>query len=413
MSRINRLAVLVTLLAASASLAASVETTVPLEYVRGEGCVFDARGATALRDVPAPNADGLIVIEAETPLRYFCDPRYRHEGAPMPTNPEASAGGYIEDVVTAQYRFHADRAGDHWLWMRVATPKGTSRVRDIVNGGMWYFLEEKGNEEPQGWHWVFRRKVALREGINHLALTEFHAAFPKVDQVLFSPLEEYTPEGVFEETRTLPGVAWVETAPVTVPGLVELVGVTGLPAQAIAVEVAFGDGGRETVPHDPAARTADLGGLEGEGALRMRVTLEGGGEADPGKIALAARVDPRQFVDISDGQTRCVFDADTGGLFLMEDLSAGRAVCCPATPRPLVSVDLKRQGEAEWTRFGPESVTQVLWKEDQRKRWVQDPQGPEPAQVRPIFCEGDAEHFKATFNFGREGLGKVEVTYLI
>jgi hypothetical protein len=55
----------------------------------------------------------------------------------------------------------------------------------------------------------------------------------------------------------------------------------------------------------------------------------------------------------------------------------------------------------------------VLWKEGQRKRWVQDPQEPKPAQVRPIFCEGDAEHFTATFSFGREGLGKVEVTYVI
>ncbi len=130
MTHINRLALLVAVLAASASLAASVETTVPLEWFAGEGCVFDARGATALRDVPAPDADGLIVIEAETPLRYFCDPDKREAGAPMPTDPEASAGGYINRVVSAQYQFHADATGDHWLWMRVATPAGRSRVRD-------------------------------------------------------------------------------------------------------------------------------------------------------------------------------------------------------------------------------------------------------------------------------------------
>ena len=184
MTRFSCLAVLVGLLSASASLAATVETTVPLEYIRGDGCIFDARGATTLRDVPAPDAeDGRIVLEAETPLRHFCDPDKQRQGAPMPADPDASGGACIEGVVSARYQFHSDLGGDFWLWMRVATPKGTSRIRDIVNGGMWYFLDEKDKEEPEGWHWVFRRKVGLRKGINRLTLTEFHCAFPKVDQI--------------------------------------------------------------------------------------------------------------------------------------------------------------------------------------------------------------------------------------
>lgn len=390
-----------------------VMTTIPLEYVRGEGCVFDARGATLPADLPGQREDGIIVIEAERPLRYFCDPRLRAEGAAPPTDPAASGGKYLDQIVTAQYQFRVQTAGEYWLWLRVATPKGTSRVRDLVNGGMWYFYEEKDKEAAEGWYWGQRRKVTLAAGLNRLALTEYHTVTPAVDQVLFAPSEQFAPEGTYQERRVPNSEGWVETAPVAVPGLVRLTRVIGLPAQTSAVQAALGGGAWQALRYDPTAQTASLDGLAGEGALKVRVQLAPGVEPEPGKIALQAEVDPRRFVDLDDGQTRCVFDADSGGLFLIEDLRAGRAICTPGAPRPLVSVDLKHPGEAEWTRMGPESVTRVVWKEIRSGTWGQSAEAPEAAQVRPVRCEGGARSFAATFRFRRDGVGEAEVSYQI
>ena len=49
------------------------------------------------------------------------------------------------------------------------------------------------------------------------------------------------------------------SAPVSVPGAVELLHVIGLPAQTSKVQVALGDGEWETMPHDRVAHSADLG----------------------------------------------------------------------------------------------------------------------------------------------------------
>ncbi len=410
--RLTATAALTLFMVACIANAAPVVTTIPLEYASGDGCAFDARGATALQSVPGPDADGRIVIEAEAPTRYFCHPDFRRSDAPLPTDADASAGGFIDHVITARYQFVAPAAGEHWLWLRVSTPEGTSRIRDIVNGGMWYFLEEKDNEEPQDWHWVQRRSITLKEGLNHLTLTEFHLATPAIDQLIFSPVEDFTPDGTYDETRVAPAVASVETSPILIPGAQELLQVTGLPAQTSSVSASLAAGAWCEIPYDPATRCADISSIAPGQSLRLRVQLDADLQADPGKLALVARVESAQFVDISDGQTRCVFDTATGGLFLIEDLTAGRAVACPGVPRPLVSVDLKRAGEAQWTRIGPESVTEVLW-EEVRERWVQVPQEPVAAEVRPKSCEGDSEHFTATFSFGMDGIGRTEVTYLI
>ena len=85
-----------TLVAAGLAHGEMKTVRIPLEIARGENCFFDARGARLLDEVPAPNADGLIAIEAEQPVRHFCRPEVRHPGAPLPQDAECSGGGYLD-----------------------------------------------------------------------------------------------------------------------------------------------------------------------------------------------------------------------------------------------------------------------------------------------------------------------------
>ncbi|MGD9495377.1 MAG: hypothetical protein AB7Y46_03600 [Armatimonadota bacterium] len=109
------------LLLATAACAATRQVTIPLEIAAGQSCPFDARGAELLGKIPAPNADGLIAIEAEDLVRHHFDPKVRLADAPMPKDPEAAGGAHLDRATFASYEFTADRASDWWLWVRVRT----------------------------------------------------------------------------------------------------------------------------------------------------------------------------------------------------------------------------------------------------------------------------------------------------
>jgi len=419
--RIALTSALVMLLAPGLARAETKAVRIPLEIASGESCLFDARGARLLDEVPAPDADGLIAIEAEQPVRHFCRPDLRHPGAPLPQDAECAGGGYLDAASYASYEFHATEAGDYWLWARVATPKGKSRFRDDVNGTIHYFFEEE-SEQPQPWHWVMRRKVRLRAGSNRLIVVAYGYSFPKIDRFVFAPSEAWQPEGLGPEVTMTPITeGWVATSPILIPGAKALVALEGLPGEAAALEYSTDDGQSWTeLAFDAAARprrsplpSGEAGPLSGL-PLSFRLKLAPGAQPDPGRLNLVAEVDTDHFVELADAQNRLVFDGRTGGLFIIENLATGEVVSCAGRSRPLVSVDFKRPGEAEWMRVGPESVTKLLAKEGRRPGlWVQEQQEPQRAELNPRSVEVDGNRLSVTYLFASEGLGRAEVTYVI
>ncbi len=419
-----------TLLLGAALLVASVcharEIMIPLRYADGEGVRRDLAFASLAREVPAPDAGGVIAIEAEGALRHQFDPNVRDAGAPMPEDPDAVGGEYLDQAVFASYEFLADRAGDYWLWVRVRTGEGRWRFRDVVNGTIWYFFDEGGRDEaPENaaqWHWMPRRKVTLREGFNRLALTDYAYSFPQIDRFVFAPAEDWTPEGAGPASVTRENAeGWVETAPIDIPGLQGVVAIQGLPHESKRVQWRFSDGSARSewtaldVPVDangfPQSQLA-LGLAAGDGPLQFRVAL--GPVPDAGSIlstypSVTAEVTER-CVEMLDGNTRLLLDRETAALLMVAERGA---ISSPSEPRPLFSIDFKLPGERRVMRVDPESVTEFLAEYDENRGWPWKPQVPQEVTTAPQSVEVAEDRFAASWVLAVEGMGRAEVGYTI
>ncbi len=404
--------------------AAAREITIPLEIADGEGCRFDARGAELLAGVPGANDEGLIAIEAENAVRHQFDPRVRHTTAPMPEDPEAAGGAYLDHAVYASYQLVAQEAGEYWLWVRARTDVGHWRFRDVVNDTVHYFFDEerKGgdaeDDPPEGWHWVLRRKVRLSEGSNRLVVTDYGYSFPQVDRFVFAPSEDWQPEGAGPEpvtTGTMQGQ--IETAPVTIPGLQRLVRIEGLPGQTVEVSARMQGSDEWQAVHEGLLPSGELplddAAPTGE-ALQFRIALSGiSSIMREGNLALVAEVDDERYVQLESGRTRLVLDGETAGLFLVQDSETGEAVSMPGRPVPLISVDFKRPGERRKVRVGPVSVTEVIAEHDERRGWLWQEQEAQEVATEPRSVEVGDNTLAATWVFAVEGMGRAEVGYTI
>ncbi len=414
----------VCLLCALVGSAHAREVTIPLEIADGRGCRFDARGAELLGTVPAPNADGLIAIEAEDTVRHHFDPKVRFADVPMPEDPEAVGGAYLDHATFAAYQFSADRAGEWWLWVRVRDDDvGHRRFRDVLNGTVWYFFDEqrKGGEAeddpPLGWHWVMRRKVTLREGLNRLEITPYGYLFPEVDRFVFAPTEAWQPEGTGPAVATVGVTAgWVETVPVTIPGLERLVRIQGLPGQTVEVSVR-GDPAEEWVTvHEGVVPSGaiDLGAPSPGDAVQFRLALSGiSSIARAGEPALVAEVDDARYAQLDSGRTRLVFDAQTAALLMVQDAETGQAVAYPSVARPLIAIDFKLAGERRIVRVDPVSVTEVPIELVEKRGWLERPEEPRPVETPPRSVEVGDNSLTATWEFAVEGMGRAEVTQAV
>lgn len=409
------------LLVLTAGLPEAREVTIPLEIVEGERCRFDARGAMLLGEVPGPGPDGLIAIEAEQPLRHYFDPNVRRADAPMPADSDAAGGAYLDQATFASYEFTADRAGEWWLWARVrGDAVGHYRFRDVVNGTVWYFFDEerKGGEAaddpPLGWHWVLRRKVNLRAGANHLEITRYGYSFPEIDRFVLAPAEDWQPEGLGPEVATaVPLTGWVQTAPITIPGLQRLVRIEGLPGQAGQVSLRAGD---QWTPVHEGLRQSGMADLDIEPAepVELRLTLTAASSiGGMGALALVAEVDDARWAELVSGRTRLVFDAQTAGLFLVQDTETGEALVYPSVARPQIALDFKLAGERRVVRVDPESVTEVPIELVENRGWVQQPAQPRTVATPPRSVEVGDNSLTATWVFAVEGMGRAAVTQAV
>ncbi|MGC9319691.1 MAG: hypothetical protein ACP5KN_16790, partial [Armatimonadota bacterium] len=398
------------------------EVTIPLEIADGEGCRFDARGARLLDRVPVPDDDGLIAIEAEEAVRHQFDPSVRHASAPMPQDPDAAGGGYLDHAVYASYQFTAGRAGDCWLWARVRTGEGRWRFRDVVNGTVWWFFDEPERneppEEPGRWHWAMRRKVTLREGINRLVITDYGYDFPQVDRFALAPSEDWQPEGMGPEV--VAGIVtegWVETSPLTIPGLRRVVRLEGLPGQTAEVSARTGSAEQWQSVHEGIAPSGEVmldGAVPTGDALQFRLMLSGTSSiVREGSLALVAEVDDRRYIELQSGRTRLVLDGETAGLFMVQDAETGEVIAMPGRATPLLSVDLKRAGERRKLRVDPEGVTEIIAEHDEQRGWLWREQQPQPVITEPRSVEVSDGSINVIWEFAADGMGRAEVSCAI
>ncbi|MEA3402697.1 MAG: hypothetical protein U9R79_15765 [Armatimonadota bacterium] len=402
--------------------AAAREVTIPLEIADGEGCRFDARGAQLLARVPTPNDDGLIAIEAEETVRHQFDPNVRHANTSMPQDPDSSAGRYLDHAVYASYQFIARQPGDYWLWVRVRTGEGRWRFRDVVNGTVWWFFDEpERNEppdEPDRWHWAKRRKVTLGEGFNRLVVTDYGYDFPQVDRFVFAPSEDWRPEGMGPEViADMATGGWVETSPLTIPGLQRLVRLEGLPGQTAEVSARTEESEQWQRVHHGLVSSGQVrldGTAPAGDGLQFRIWLSGvSSMMREGSLAAVAEVDESRYVELHSGRTRLVLDGETAGLFLVQDAESGEAIAMPGRPQPLISVDFKRAGQRRKVRVDPEGVTELIAEHDERRGWLWQEQEPQPAITEPRSVKVGDNSLSATWMFAIEGMGRAEVGYAI
>ncbi|MGD9495378.1 MAG: hypothetical protein AB7Y46_03605 [Armatimonadota bacterium] len=222
----------------------------------------------------------------------------------------------------------------------------------MVNGTVWNFFDEerKGGEAeggpPLGWHWVMRRKVTLREGANRLEVTPYGYSCPEIDRFAFAPTEGWQPEGAGPEVATaVPLTGWMQTAPITIPGLQRLVRIEGLPGQAGQVSLRTADGWKVAHQGLRLSGVADLD-IEPTEPVEFRLILTAASSfGGRGALALVAQVDDARYAQLESGRTRLVLDARTAALFMVQDAETGEAIAWPWEPRPLIAIDFKLAGE--------------------------------------------------------------------
>ncbi|MFW5869260.1 MAG: hypothetical protein ACOCX2_15650, partial [Armatimonadota bacterium] len=275
----------------------------------------------------------------------------------------------------AGYEFLADQAGEYWLWARVRTGEGHWRFRDVVNGTVWWFFDEGGRDEapenPDQWHWMFRREVTLREGYNRLQVTDYGYDFPQIDRFVFALTEDWTPEGDGPKAVTRQNeTGWVETAPIEIPGLQRIDRIDFLPPGCTRLQWRFGEGewaAREVpLDEDGFPETLPLDSLAGDGPLQVRLTLSPPSGFDnvlqPPPL-LTAQVSDR-LVEMGDEHTRLLLDRETAGLLMVGEFEA---TANPGTPHPLFSIDFKLPGERRKVRVDPVSVTEIIAEHDETR----------------------------------------------
>ena len=396
------------------SVSPAEDLTVPLEIVAGEGCVYDAHSARAVGKVAGPNAEGVIVIEAETPLRHVCRPNVRHIDAPAPTDASASGSAYMDALVYARYAFVSPKNQDLVVWARAAAEEGHWRFWEYLNGRhVALFQDMKVESKPKGWHWIERGSRPANAGWNWLDVIEYGYQFPKIDKWVLAP-KGYAPTGLGPmPTIQNSAKAWVETADVQVPGLNRVVAIEGLAADAkLSVST---DSGKTWRALPVAQGAANLGGITTEADGTVRFKVEFSKDRAVGPLRLKVDVDPQRCVVIEHSDTRVVLDAKTGGLFLVENTKTGDVVVAPGKARPMVAIDFKKTGEPKWTRVGPECVVPRVAEPDKRRkgRWVDKAQEPIPGQVLPLRVTTSENSFAATYRFAQPGLGRAQVTCTI
>ena len=396
----------------ASSLFADVRTIrVPIEISGGEGCVHDAQHAALLSRVAVPNENGVIAIEAERPSRHFCDPKIRRVGAPLPKDAEASGEGMLDHAIYARYDLQASKEGTYDLWIRLATAKGRNRHIELLNGRRFtgVFIEDN-DDKGKPYHWGKRARIKLNAGLNTFELARYHGPFPKVDKIVFAPVGAEEPKGMGPQANSA-GMekGWIETTPMRVPGIRRVVRVEGA---AGAVKISTDDGQNWTgVGDEPIDVTKDA-------AVRLRVEIRRGHDENSpeiGPLALCAEVDPEICIELKNKTSRLLFDKRTGGLFLVECLATGDAVVSPDRARPLAAVELKKAGQAEWLRVGPEERVKIVSVPDKRRkgRRQQKEEAPQAHTIAPESVTVSGTRLEATYVFTADGIGKAKQSYII
>ncbi len=394
----------------SAAGARGAELAAPLEIVRGEGCRYDAQSARGLKKVVGPNADGVIVLEAEDAVRAA----FRPDAAPGPSrDPDASGGLAAEALVFARYAFVSPKPQKLVVWARAATRKGPWCFWEFLNGQHVgsFFRQPKGSPATP-YHWVRRGERAARRGWNWFDVIEFGYRFPKVDKWVLAPAG-HTPRGLGPKAAFQSNASAVaETRDERIPGVLRFLALEGVGDAAVE---ASQDAGKTWRPVPVAAGRGDLRRvrLDASAPVRFRFRLRPGRAIGP--LRLRAEVDPNRCIQLAHGDTRLVFDRETGGLFLMENTKTGDAVVAPGRPRPIVAIDFKKTGEGKWTRISPEGVTPRVAKPNPRRkgRWIEQAQAFTPRETRPESVRVEGDRLELRYLFHAPGLGRARATCVV
>lgn len=320
----------VVLLTAAIAFPARAETwRLPLDIVSANGCRHDARSAELLERVPGPDANGRIWLDATQPVRWAGDP-----------NAAPASEGRL-DSPFAEYHLAAPAARSYTLWALVSAPVGRFMFVEVLNGQrLGGPFDEEYKEAPAPPHWVRCLRLPLAAGLNRLAVSHYGYRTPFYHAFVLTPNDDEEIAGDPNPPVTTPVTqVSVETAELLLPGLRRVIRLDGLPeAQPCQVSA---DGGAiwRDLPPD---------GLDVSDRARFRFDLT---PAAPraGPLSVDVETTAGALLALRDERTELLFSGDGGGLFLARGLD-GTPYSGGLAPSPGAAVDLKRRGEAVWTR---------------------------------------------------------------
>jgi len=280
-----------------ALLATPVE--LPILWQETAGLRLDSRTATWLPTLPAPDANGVIALASPTATA---------------RDPEAP-----EDAVPplVRYDFLAPAAAQYEVWIRVEPTADRNRLAEILDGrrytGPAMIESTKDDRSPR---WLDRPAIRIAAGPHRLVLGVDGYSMPRILGVLLQPAGAAAPEA------DLPAGATAANGPI------ELV----------------------SQPLGPGAVVKGVPGATVDAEGRVHITLDAG-RATVGP--LTASVDLRNVAVLRSGPLDMLLDSRTGDFLLLRDRAANRVLAGDLTPSPLVAVQFKQAGVAQWMLVDP------------------------------------------------------------
>lgn len=377
------------------SCPAAAETIrLPLTLEDTAGCRVTARQAERLERVPTANPQGYVVIDGRQPTRWSRDP----EGI------DRTEVGLLNSSFV-RYDFHVPKTGRYAVYVRIAAPPGPSRFVEVLDGRQYTgpHAEDHAGEEPVV-KWVARPKVSLSAGLHRLSLAASGYRAPGIVAIVLAPESAAPPEGeapqaAFQDV----GPCHVSTAPLHLAGSFRVMALHGLPP---ALQVSFSRAGSDQpqpVPGD--------GELSADGPIRFHFTLDA---PQPAAGPLSVDVDAPEVIRLAGSGSELLLDRGTGDFLMLYDRENDRLLAGGGESRPMVALQFKKAGVAQWTQVGPDRTLVLQPKEKYTLgEWHLETVSETPRRVAPEAVLAGENSVDIRHVFAAEGLGRARVTQRI
>lgn len=377
------------------SCPAAAETIrIPLILEDTAGCRVTARRAERLSRVPTANLQGCIVIDGRQPTRWSRDAE----------DLERTESGLLNSSFL-RYDFHVPEAGRYAVYVRITAPPGPSRFVEILDGRQYTGPHQEDNPGAQSAaKWVARPKVSLSAGLHRLSLAASGYRAPHIEAIVLAaesalPPEGEAPQAAFHDT----GPCQVRTAPVHLPGDFRVMAVHGLPP---GLPVVFSrEGSDEPQP------VSGGGDLAADRPIRFHFTLD---ESQPAVGPLSVEVEAPGVVRLAGSGTELLFDRSTGDFLMLYDPTSDRLLAGGGEPRPMLAVQFKKAGQAQWTQVGPDRTLVLKQKQTYSLgQWHLETVSETPRRNDPEAVLVGENTLEIRHVFAADGLGRARATQRI